>query len=83
MLSLKEYLSYSRLDLLCFNFQIKQTNKLFYFILEKVYEEEEKQKLSQEKFNKLKNMYTQIRDEHINLLRQVRKSHSLIVIISL
>lgn len=39
---------------------------------EKVVEEEEKQKLSSEKFNKLKVMYTQIRDEHINLLRQVR-----------
>lgn len=48
-----------------------QTNN-FYSTLEKVYEEEEKQKLSQEKFNKLKNMYTQIRDEHINLLRQVK-----------
>ncbi|KAH8307164.1 hypothetical protein KR044_006356, partial [Drosophila immigrans] len=40
-------------------------------LIQKVFEEEEKQKLSSEKFNKLKLMYTQIRDEHINLLRQV------------
>ncbi|EDV97383.1 GH16831 [Drosophila grimshawi] len=39
-------------------------------LIQKVVEEEEKQKLSSEKFNKLKLMYTQIRDEHINLLRQ-------------
>ncbi|XP_064541014.1 huntingtin-interacting protein 1 [Drosophila montana] len=39
-------------------------------LMQKVVEEEEKQKLSSEKFNKLKVMYTQIRDEHINLLRQ-------------
>ncbi|KAM8708782.1 hypothetical protein ACLKA7_015709 [Drosophila subpalustris] len=39
-------------------------------LIQKVFEEEEKQKLSSEKFNKLKLMYTQIRDEHINLLRQ-------------
>ncbi|XP_034480814.1 huntingtin-interacting protein 1 isoform X2 [Drosophila innubila] len=38
-------------------------------LIQKVFEEEEKQKLSSEKFNKLKLMYTQIRDEHINLLR--------------
>jgi hypothetical protein len=34
--------------------------------------EEERAKLSEEKFQKLKNMYTQIRDEHIKLLRQVQ-----------
>ncbi|XP_034103217.1 huntingtin-interacting protein 1 [Drosophila albomicans] len=39
-------------------------------LIQKVFEEEEKQKLSSEKFNKLKVMYTQIRDEHISLLRQ-------------
>lgn len=33
--------------------------------------EEEKAKLTEEKFQKLKNMYTQIRDEHIKLLRKV------------
>lgn len=33
--------------------------------------EEERAKSSEEKFQKLKNMYTQIRDEHIKLLRQV------------
>lgn len=27
--------------------------------------------MTEEKFQKLKNMYTQIRDEHINLLRKV------------
>lgn len=32
--------------------------------------EEERAKASEEKFQKLKNMYTQIRDEHIKLLRQ-------------
>ncbi|XP_030375252.1 huntingtin-interacting protein 1 [Scaptodrosophila lebanonensis] len=37
---------------------------------QKVLEDEEKLKLSAEKFDKLKTMYTQIRDEHINLLRQ-------------
>lgn len=34
-------------------------------------EEEEKHKLSSEKFNKLKTLYTKIRDEHIQLLREV------------
>jgi len=34
-------------------------------------EEEEKHKLSSEKFNKLKALYTKIRDEHIQLLREV------------
>lgn len=34
--------------------------------------EEERAKSSEEKFQKLKNMYTQIRDEHIKLLRQVK-----------
>jgi huntingtin interacting protein 1 len=33
--------------------------------------DEERAKASEEKFQKLKNMYTQIRDEHIKLLRQV------------
>lgn len=33
--------------------------------------EEERAKTSEEKFQKLKNMYTSIRDEHIALLRQV------------
>ncbi|XP_058055147.1 huntingtin-interacting protein 1 isoform X4 [Anopheles bellator] len=34
--------------------------------------EEERAKASEEKFQKLKTMYTQIRDEHVNLLRQVK-----------
>ncbi|XP_053673129.1 huntingtin-interacting protein 1-related protein [Anopheles nili] len=34
--------------------------------------EEERAKASEEKFQKLKSMYTQIRDEHVNLLRQMR-----------
>lgn len=42
------------------------------FILEKAMAEEERAKNSEEKFQKLKNMYTQIRDEHIKLLRQVK-----------
>lgn len=49
--------------------------KIFIFtfglFLEKVIAEEERAKMSEEKFQKLKNMYTQIRDEHIKLLRQV------------
>ncbi|XP_017470328.1 PREDICTED: huntingtin-interacting protein 1 [Rhagoletis zephyria] len=39
-------------------------------LVQKATEEEQKAKTSEEKFNKLKAMYTQIRDEHINLLRQ-------------
>ncbi|XP_049314043.1 huntingtin-interacting protein 1 isoform X2 [Bactrocera dorsalis] len=39
-------------------------------LLQKATEEEQKAKISEEKFSKLKAMYTQIRDEHINLLRQ-------------
>lgn len=41
-------------------------------LLEKSVAVEERAKASEEKFNKLKNMYGQIRDEHIKLLRQVR-----------
>ncbi|CAD7081102.1 unnamed protein product [Hermetia illucens] len=36
---------------------------------QKVVEEEERAKASEEKFQKLKTMYTQIRDEHVKLLR--------------
>nr|XP_017003519.2 huntingtin-interacting protein 1 [Drosophila takahashii] len=39
-------------------------------LLQKAMEEEEKHKLSSEKFNKLKSLYTKIRDEHIQLLRE-------------
>ncbi|XP_053954004.1 huntingtin-interacting protein 1 [Anastrepha ludens] len=39
-------------------------------LMQKATEEEQKAKTSEEKFNKLKAMYTQIRDEHISLLRQ-------------
>ncbi|XP_004537679.1 huntingtin-interacting protein 1 [Ceratitis capitata] len=39
-------------------------------LMQKATEEEQKAKTSEEKFNKLKAMYTQMRDEHINLLRQ-------------
>ncbi|XP_016967136.3 huntingtin-interacting protein 1 [Drosophila biarmipes] len=39
-------------------------------LLQKAMEEEEKHKLSSEKFNKLKALYTKIRDEHIQLLRE-------------
>ncbi|XP_067643638.1 huntingtin-interacting protein 1 [Eurosta solidaginis] len=39
-------------------------------LVQKATEEEQKAKASEEKFSKLKAMYTQIRDEHINLLRQ-------------
>ncbi|XP_034133794.1 huntingtin-interacting protein 1 isoform X2 [Drosophila guanche] len=43
-------------------------------LIQKVMEEEEKQKQSSEKFNKLKTLYTQIRDEHIKLLREQSES---------
>ncbi|XP_033243797.1 huntingtin-interacting protein 1 [Drosophila miranda] len=43
-------------------------------LIQKVMEEEEKQKQSSEKFNKLKLLYTQIRDEHIKLLREQSES---------
>lgn len=39
--------------------------------VEKLQVEEERLKASEEKFNKLKTMYAQIRDEHVKLLRQV------------
>lgn len=35
-----------------------------------VAEEEERTKVTEEKFQKLKTMYSQIREEHIKLLRQ-------------
>lgn len=47
------------------------------YITEKATEEEQKAKTSEEKFSKLKAMYTQIRDEHINLLRQVSSEKSV------
>lgn len=47
---------------------------LNFLFIEKVLLEEEKSKMTEEKFQKLKNMYTQIRDEHINLLRKVNLS---------
>lgn len=44
----------------------------FLIFLVKAQAEEERAKASEEKFQKLKTMYTSIRDEHIALLRQVR-----------
>lgn len=38
---------------------------------QKAMEGEERMKAAEDKFQKLKTMYTQIRDEHVNLLRQV------------
>lgn len=38
---------------------------------QKALEGEEKAKATEDKFQKIKTMYTQIRDEHVNLLRQV------------
>lgn len=38
---------------------------------EKAFVEEERLKANEEKFTKLKVMYTHIRDEHVKLLRQV------------
>ncbi|KAI8041306.1 hypothetical protein M5D96_005563 [Drosophila gunungcola] len=49
-------------------------------LLQKAMEEEEKHKLSSEKFNKLKTLYTKIRDEHIQLLREVRNLDKLLEI---
>ncbi|XP_017089562.2 huntingtin-interacting protein 1 isoform X2 [Drosophila bipectinata] len=44
-------------------------------LMQKAIEEEEKHKLSSEKFNKLKTLYTKIRDEHIQLLREQSESN--------
>ncbi|KAH8257064.1 hypothetical protein KR038_002003 [Drosophila bunnanda] len=44
-------------------------------LMQKAMEEEEKHKLSSEKFNKLKTLYTKIRDEHIQLLREQSESN--------
>lgn len=51
--------------------------KIRYVFVEKALAEEGRAKASEEKFQKLKNMYTQIRDEHIKLLRQVSRVVSL------
>lgn len=40
-------------------------------ITEKLAETEEKAKITDEKFQKLKGAYTQLREEHITLIRQV------------
>lgn len=40
---------------------------------QKAMEGEERVKATEDKFQKLKTMYTQIRDEHVKLLRQVRR----------
>lgn len=53
-----------------FSFFQNELNKNEISFAEKVLAEEERAKTSEEKFQKLKNMYTQIRDEHIKLLRQ-------------
>lgn len=42
-----------------------------FFFLEKLTMVEEKAKVQDEKFQKLKGAYTQLREEHINLIRQV------------
>ncbi|KAH8327853.1 hypothetical protein KR067_001050 [Drosophila pandora] len=44
-------------------------------LMQKAIEEEEKHKQSSEKFNKLKTLYTKIRDEHIQLLREQSESN--------
>lgn len=45
---------------------------------QKAMEGEERVKATEDKFQKLKTMYTQIRDEHVKLLRQVRVDVDLI-----
>lgn len=45
---------------------------------QKAMEGEERVKATEDKFQKLKTMYTQIRDEHVKLLRQVRVDDDLI-----
>lgn len=50
---------------------IKEELELKNQSVEKMQVEEERLKASEEKFNKLKTMYSQIRDEHVKLLRQV------------
>lgn len=51
---------------------VKEELELKAQTLEKTVVEEEKLKANEEKFHKLKVMYTAIRDEHVKLLRQVR-----------
>lgn len=41
-------------------------------LTEKLTETEQKAKVTDEKFQKLKGAYTQLREEHITLIRQVR-----------
>lgn len=45
--------------------------KCILFCVEKLAETEEKAKVTDEKFQKLKGAYTQLREEHIALIRQV------------
>ena len=66
---LERKLSFVRGKIFIFNFCL---------FLEKVIAEEERAKMSEEKFQKLKNMYTQLRDEHIKLLRQVISNSQVI-----
>lgn len=51
---------------------VKEELELKAATAEKAQVEEERIKQSEEKFQKLKVMYQQIRDEHVKLLRQVR-----------
>lgn len=55
---------------------VKEELELKAQTLEKTVVEEEKLKANEEKFHKLKVMYTAIRDEHVKLLRQVRLHQS-------
>lgn len=55
---------------------IKEELELKAQSVEKAQAEEERLKASEEKFNKLKTMYSQIRDEHVKLLRQVSFTQS-------
>lgn len=52
---------------------IKEELELKAQSVEKMQVEEERLKASEEKFTKLKTMYSQIRDEHVKLLRQVNQ----------
>lgn len=57
---------------------IKEELELKAQSVEKAQVEEERLKASEEKFNKLKTMYSQIRDEHVKLLRQVGQYQFLV-----
>lgn len=68
--SLNSQLSDAHEELMNMRF-VKEELELKAQSVEKAQVEEERLKANEEKFQKLKTMYSQIRDEHVKLLRQV------------